>query len=189
MPSDAEYQIRQVVLAHIRELHRSDPSTVIVEEFGVRHGSGRADLAVFNGRLEAYEIKSDRDTLARLDRQIRIFSSVFDTLTIVCGGRHTERLSALAPAWCGISSVQDRTFIIVRAPQPNPRQEAHHLIKLLHKHEVEAALTTKRVRVRAESRQRMYARLIGMVDIDELRAIVLSSIKQRAGVPQTQCGD
>jgi hypothetical protein len=45
------------------------PSTLILEELGLKHGAARIDIAVVNGDLHGYELKSDSDTLSRLPRQ------------------------------------------------------------------------------------------------------------------------
>ena len=58
--------VRQALLAHLAELHAGDPDTRIVEEMGVWCGTARIDVAVVNGELCGFELKSERDTLERL---------------------------------------------------------------------------------------------------------------------------
>ena len=57
---------------------------------GVWSGTVRIDVAVLNGEMCGYEIKSDRDTLERLPFQIEIYSKEFDKLTLVVGRRHEK---------------------------------------------------------------------------------------------------
>lgn len=190
MASHAEHQIRQAVLHNIYEQHNNDSSTVVVQEFGVRHGCGRVDIAVFNGSLEAFEIKSDNDTLIRLERQIRLFASVFDTLTIVCGRRHAQKVLDVVPAWCGVVSVENKSLFALRRADKSPMQEPAQLVKLLHRQEVAAALGARRQPARSsESRRQLFERLLGILDTAELRQVVLAAIKQRAGASQRRCGD
>src|SRR5665213_2389844 len=82
--------------------HAGDPDTRIVEEMGVWSGSVRIDLAVINGELNGYELKSDRDTLERLPLQVELYSKVFDHLTLVVGKRHAKKARAQLPPWWGI---------------------------------------------------------------------------------------
>src|SRR5690242_16453091 len=42
-----------------------------------RVGKCKADLAILNGTATAYEIKSERDSLARLERQVLTYMDVF----------------------------------------------------------------------------------------------------------------
>lgn len=177
----SEHEIRHALLDHLIQIHRDIAQTIVTEEFVVRHGAARVDVAVFNGTLEAYEIKSDHDTLTRLDRQVRMYATVFDKLTIVCGLRYRDRILQQVPSWCGVASVQNFTLSFARHPAPNPFQSAIHMIKLLHRSEAAAALRAKRQRVtNSESRRQLYTRLLECVDQEELRALVLFAVKQRA---------
>jgi hypothetical protein len=64
---------------------------LIVEEFGCN--SARTDIAVINGSLHAFEIKSDSDSLDRLPSQIEAYQGVFEYITLVCGSRLLKRAS------------------------------------------------------------------------------------------------
>ena len=57
--------IRAALKGELERLHAGDDKLRIVEEFGIEHGAIRIDIAVVNGLLHGYEIKSDRDTLLR----------------------------------------------------------------------------------------------------------------------------
>ena len=74
----------------------------IFEELGVRHGKARIDIAVVNGIMHGYEIKSDRDTLQRLPEQMGVYNSVFDQITLVVGKSHLYDAINLVPDWWGI---------------------------------------------------------------------------------------
>lgn len=75
----------------------------IVEEFGVGHGTARIDMAVINGVMHGYEIKSDRDSLNRLQEQMDQYNSVFDKITLVVGKRHLFDAINIVPDWWGIT--------------------------------------------------------------------------------------
>ena len=74
--------------------------SLVINEFGC--AGSRVDVAVINGRLHGYEIKSDCDTLLRLESQVPAFSAVFDRITIVVGSRHVDNLSGCVPPWWGV---------------------------------------------------------------------------------------
>ena len=46
---------------------------MILDELGICRGRVRIDLTVVNGLLHGYEIKSERDTLARLETQADLY--------------------------------------------------------------------------------------------------------------------
>jgi hypothetical protein len=52
-----DVDIRKVLLAHLAEKFCDPSHDLIVQEFGCK--SARTDLAVINGALHAFEIKSD----------------------------------------------------------------------------------------------------------------------------------
>lgn len=72
--------------------------SVVVEELGLCRGRVRVDLAVVNGSLHGYEIKSDRDSLDRLAGQADVYSKVLDQVTLVVGERHLAHAMDRVPA-------------------------------------------------------------------------------------------
>src|SRR6185312_2727790 len=91
--------VRKATLAMLAALHEGDNTTRIVEEMGVWSGAVRVDIAVINGKLWGYELKSDSDTLERLPRQAEIYGKVFDRMTLIVGNRHADRAFKVVPRW------------------------------------------------------------------------------------------
>ena len=81
--------------------HRS-PNTLVIDELGLEHGKCRADIAVINKQISGYEIKSGKDTLTRLKKQIEIYNAIFDYSSIVLEKRHLKEALDLAPKWWGL---------------------------------------------------------------------------------------
>src|SRR5260221_341269 len=94
--------VRSALFTHVVERFRSDANTLIIHELGVLNGSCRIDLAVVNGLLHGYEIKSDSDTLDRLPSQADAYASIFDRVTLVVGSKHTGQATAIIPDWWGL---------------------------------------------------------------------------------------
>ena len=55
-----EYQLRRELK---RKVLARYSSTRIVDDLGLRHGVARVDVAVVNGIIHGYELKSDKDNL------------------------------------------------------------------------------------------------------------------------------
>jgi hypothetical protein len=64
--------VRRAVKSWLAAEYAFDDDTRIVEEMGVWSGSVRIDIAIINGSLSGYELKSDRDTLDRLPHQLAL---------------------------------------------------------------------------------------------------------------------
>ena len=97
-----DHQIR--IAYHLKRLriHHANPATVVVDELGLQHGRFRADIAVVNGHLAGFEIKSDFDRLSRLPSQAEGYSSVFDQVTLILTDRHAAEAKNLIPDWWGL---------------------------------------------------------------------------------------
>lgn len=94
MTSDAESEIRESVVARLRELV---PQARIVHELNVAgQGSNRIDVAAI-GRsyIIGVEIKSERDTLSRLADQWAAFRKVCDVVIIAAHRKHFEEWRGL----------------------------------------------------------------------------------------------
>src|SRR4051812_2250535 len=75
-------EIREAVRTKLLEIHKEERGTAIIDELSLCQGDARVDLAVVNGSLSGYEIKSDRDTLVRLPNQQTKYALCFNAMTI-----------------------------------------------------------------------------------------------------------
>jgi hypothetical protein len=101
-----DVDIRKALLANLEVKYSDSSHDLIVEEFGCK--TARADVAVINGFLHAYEIKSDSDSLDRLPSQIDAYQGVFEYVTLICGRRLLERARTTIPKWWGLQKAEFR---------------------------------------------------------------------------------
>lgn len=191
-----DVDVRKALHAKVLAEHHGDPGTLVLDEVGVWYGLARVDIMVVNGRMHGYEIKSDRDTLARLPEQTRIYSNVLDRVTLVVGRTHLEDARSLIPSWWGIKVAAQGSrgavhFSEERAPHANPAIDPVAVAALLWCEElidILAGLNAARG-VRGKSRDVMARRLAATLPLDQLRAEVRARLKRRptwrAGAPRT----
>lgn len=99
--------------------------------------SARIDLAVVNGEMAGFEIKSDVDTLGRLDFQVPAFSRFFDRVSIVTTTRHLKEARLRIPIWWGIIVYNAcGTFETKRRAKRNRRVDVRSLLFALSKLEI-----------------------------------------------------
>lgn len=163
--------IRVGLRSYLNHLHSKDSKVRVVEEFGVEHGASRVDLAVVNGILHGYEIKSDRDTLSRLPEQMDAYNAVFDKVTLVVGKQHIYDAVNLVPDWWGIliakiapnSSV---VFNCIREPKENFTQRNISIARLLWRGEALRILEAagKADGLRSKPRELIYQKLSAIFD-------------------------
>lgn len=128
-------------LARLRE----HPDTLIVEELGLVNATARVDIAVLNGCLHGFEIKSARDTLDRLPGQLEIYSGSLEKLTIICAERHLQHVREMAPHWAGVVEARRGarggfSFGVIRRPARNPGVSPSLIAHLLWRNEAVDAL-------------------------------------------------
>jgi hypothetical protein len=99
--------MRAALLVSLRSRWKRYPGTLIVPEFGTHYGSGRADVAVVNGSLWGYEIKSNVDRLSRLAAQATRYNEVFDYAILVAAPRHVAPCLGLLPKWWGLIEARE----------------------------------------------------------------------------------
>lgn len=134
-----DIDVRIALRSRLYANHKADPDTRIVEEMGIWSGSVRIDVAVINGELAGYEIKSEHDTLERLPTQAEIFSRSFDRMTLVVGAKHAKKANAIIPKWWGIIIAKQTTAGLSlsdrRSAKINPRPDPMMVARLLWKDE------------------------------------------------------
>ncbi len=106
----------------------------IIEEKQI--GRSRADIVmVLPGGIAGIEIKSDADTYARLDRQVKDYDLYFDRNYVVIGSTHALHAAEHVPGYWGIISVEwldDKVdFYMVREAADNPKMDLRRKIQIL----------------------------------------------------------
>lgn len=99
-------------------------------------GRSRADIVmVLPGELAGIEIKSDADTYARLERQVKDYDRFFDRNYVVAGSTHAMHIEEHVPEYWGIISVEwldERVdFYMIREAHRNPKMEMKQKIRIL----------------------------------------------------------
>ncbi|MCD4525243.1 sce7726 family protein [Nocardioides sp. cx-173] len=178
--------VREALRGRLEAEHAADrASTLLVDELGLC-GQVRVDVAVVNGALSGYELKSAQDTLKRLPAQVEVYSRVLDHATLVVAQNHVGHAQPLLPAWWGLIEARwdgEQVDLVDRLePQPNPGIDAHSLVQLLWRDEAldELAVRGLDVGVRGKPRTAIWSRLADEVPLHELRTAVRMKLRARA---------
>ncbi len=132
--------IRDALKGNLAKAHKDDPDTLIIEELGLCGSIARVDVAVVNGVLTGFEIKSERDTLQRLPSQSDVYCRVFDFVHIVFSGRSVKAIEDAVPDWWGIlyatlSAGNAVELMSVREGSRNPKIDPFGVVQLLWREE------------------------------------------------------
>lgn len=184
IPRDAD--IRPALRSRLQHRYRSNPDTVLLEELGFCRGQVRIDLAVVNGSLNGYEIKSDRDSLRRLSSQADFYGKVLDRATLVVGDRHLTGAMDLIPDWWGVLSIEARPkgprFKTLRRGRKNPQRDPRALAELLWLGDALELLEQRNAArgVRRKPRHLVWDRVCEHFTLDEIADYVRDRLKARA---------
>ena len=119
---------------------------LVIHELGLAHARRRVDVAVINGEIHGFEIKSAQDRLDRLPGQIEVYTRSLHRLTLVVAARHMKCALEIIPSWCGVLKVLVGTrggisFESVRQAKKNPSVDPYILAHLLWRNEVQDILS------------------------------------------------
>lgn len=98
--------LRELVLNELYQKYQGDEDTRIVNEMGIENGASRVDVAVINGILHGYELKSESDNLKRLPRQVEYYNRLFERMTIVVDTKYINDVKNIVPSWWGIVTIK-----------------------------------------------------------------------------------
>lgn len=104
---DADIREKLIASFTQEEEFIGEEDTIVVNELDVCKGISRIDVAVINGAMHGYEIKSAQDNLERLPMQIDSYNRVFDKMTIVAYESHIPKVIDLIPKWWAITEVKE----------------------------------------------------------------------------------
>ncbi len=174
--------------------------TLVIDELGLNHGKCRADIAVVNGQFVGYEIKSNNDSLRRLEEQVKSYNAVFDKVSIIVGDRYIKSIQNYIPEWWGIivsikGSRGAVNFNIVRKAQMNKNIDPISIAQLLWRDEAVEILFSQKLppKILRQPRDVLYEQLAIFLTANELRKIVRDYLKKRRNwrCPElpSQCDD
>jgi hypothetical protein len=139
-----EAQVRAAVVDRVNARHDVGGDTRVVHELDLCQSQARIDVAVINGRLTGWEIKTAADTLHRLPRQEAVYSRIFDRVWLAADDRHIAPAMSLIPEWWGVLRITEARgkcrLVRVRDARLNRAVELPFLVRLLWRSEALAEL-------------------------------------------------
>jgi hypothetical protein len=156
---------------------------VLINEMVIANWSRRADLAVANGRLYGFEIKSDLDSLKRLDGQLATYISRFDKVIVVASTRWIpsvlERVPRQVEVWEVKETVLGAEIKVARRGHIQEVISPQLLCGYLHKTEIASFLRKEGFNANTDMPRTHLVELTRATRVRRLRVHVLKSLKTR----------
>lgn len=116
------YPCERIIKYNLVKDFRKHSDEVTIFEMKVKNS--RIDIGRINGSSYVYEIKTELDSLNKLEKQLRDYSEVFEYINIVIHPKHLKRCKNIIPEFCGIityeTNPKECKFINVKKAKKNP---------------------------------------------------------------------
>jgi hypothetical protein len=177
----SELFLRERTLKYISEQFECGSEVRIVEELGLSHGESRIDIAVINGKLIGFEIKSDHDDLKRLPTQLEMYEKYFDQIWIVTTEKHLPGARMIASKKCGLLLCKESGQLIQkRMAKSHSKTIPAFLLRLIWKDEARSILLSRGVRVSSGlNKEHLYKMIEQHLDASTVRAVVRNTLIRR----------
>lgn len=179
-------KIREVLIEKLNRVNLGHEFRII-NELGICDGNARVDIALANGRLCGYEIKSDMDTLERLPGQVEAYNKTFDKITIVVGNKFKDRIENYVPEFWGIEVAYINKFGNIsikklRSAKPNKNIESKALLELLWREELKILLLNHGIKgISNINKRKLRDIAIETIPLKDIKSFTLETIKSREG--------
>lgn len=178
--------VRAAFHRHVLKKAHECTDTFVVDELSLKNGLVRADIAVLNGQLVGYEIKTEKDNLKRLANQILVYNEVFDKAFIIVSEKHLIKASELLPDWWGIYIIRSKPnekihFKCARKAKINKIKSSLAIAKFLWKSEAIALLHSyngENIK-QSTTKETLYNLIASTYDPTTLGQITLTYLKKR----------
>jgi hypothetical protein len=176
--------IRQILKENQLNRYIVDENSKVVRELVIPAAKARIDMAVINGHLHGFEIKSASDTLIRLPTQIDAYSKIFDFLSVITEKKHSSKIYTAVPDWIGLyecsTSNGEKKIEEIRPPSQNDNKVGFHIAKLLWNEELLTVLRALNIKFRRGARNWILAETLAeSLDVDTLSRLVREQLKRR----------
>ncbi|NJI85520.1 sce7726 family protein [Shewanella sp. Iso12] len=154
---------------------------VLINELPVDNFSRRADLVVANGKLHAFEIKSDADSLTRLEGQIETYITFFDKVTVVCSSKFTSKALSILPSEVEILELSyknnQKYLKIKRRGKVNKVSDCSYFLSFVDKRSLISFLKSRGLSCTASSRRKDLYKIFNKIPKLHWRGFVLDYLK------------
>ena len=176
--------IRKLLHPYLENENRKFKDTIIVDEFELCSGLSRIDVAVINGVIHGYEIKSEEDTLKRLANQINYYNKSLEKISVITNRSHLKQIRERVPRWWGLLLINDtdkrKKVTEIRKAKNNPILESQSMLHILWKDELIFIINKYKLKVsRHINKRKMRESVAKELDITILSYEILSALKSR----------
>lgn len=177
-----EYYYKNQLLNKIVFGKHSPNTTSALRELPVSNSI--ADFIIINGKAQVYEIKTELDTLQRLDGQLKDYYKAFKYVNVITDAKYVEKVKRVVNKDIGIYTLTKRNQIHEERPAQEHTSElqSNVMFKILRKNEFEQLNISKFGKLPQVGASQYYKanfKLFSRLSKDEQQAELTYILKQR----------
>lgn len=174
-----EPAIKAMLLNHLKDKGSIDQSTTVINEFTLDSYSRRVDIALVNKKnLTAFEIKSEADSLIRLDGQTKKYLEYFDKVTIVAASKHINNIMKNVPENVAVWEIFDGQLKVKRRGRTVPITNKNKIIGLMKANELLRLSNRLGLSIKSKNR-RSAEQALKNTSVSALKKAALQCVKER----------
>lgn len=170
--------MKAFLLEHLRRKKLLLKTDSIINEFPINRSARRVDIVIAGRETHAFEIKSEADSLYRLQGQVDAYLKYFDKVTVIAAAKHINHIMETTPPNVAVWKVQDKAINIVRRGKKMPVRDRKNLIQLMRITELSKTLRGQEFDVKSATRSEL-AKYAMKLPVTQLRHAAIDAVKER----------
>lgn len=183
-------EIRESLKVWVKKMFGLDKDDILINELGFYNKcmsstvdkSFRADLALANGRLVGFEIKSEKDSLKRWESQKVAYTNVFDEVWLCTHVKHMNNALEITPKHIGLILCDNFSSMTVyrKAVRCHGMNNIYDLAGLLWRAEIDELAKLHRIEIKSRTTKREAREILAeQLELEDVRRFVLNKLKVR----------
>ncbi len=174
-----EREVKAIILNHLIKRDLIKNNTTIINEFTIGNFSRRVDLALVNpNRLIAFEVKSEADSLSRLEGQVEKYLEYFDKVVVVGAPKHIAKILKVIPKSVAVWEVSKAGILIKQHGKIKPINNKEKFIDLMKANELLKVANRLGIPLDLKNRGSL-VRALNVVSVNKLKRAALFNIAKR----------
>ena len=185
-----EKEIKTAVLDKLLKTGQIDFSSIVFSEMNLARKARRVDLGyIRNQEMVAIEIKSEKDSLFRLEGQLEEYRKYFDRVIVAVAGKYVEGVLAIADDDVAVWEVTSDGLKVIRKGRLIKNISKQNYLELMTKREV--SLLARRIGIipsdlaMYELKMEVSSRL-NKISKSDVKDILLDGISKRFSMPSNR---
>ncbi|MFG1594207.1 sce7726 family protein [Halobacteriovorax sp. CON-3] len=173
-----EADLKAVILNRLKQKGLINKRSIIMNELTIGKFARRVDLAILiNDKLIAFEIKSEADSLRRLESQVNTYLNYFDKVVVVSDSKFFPRIMSLIPDDVGLWEIESGRVKVKRRGRLNAKIDNKRLIDFIDV--VELRKLSSKLKVTHERKRRSLEEALLNSPSKDLRASAIATLVRK----------